>query len=48
MARTALKRESNNSIIMPDTIGGAGGAIRLNPREESKRDPKKKKNGGCC
>jgi hypothetical protein len=34
MAKIALKRESDNQIIMPDSIGGAGGAIRLNPRDE--------------
>jgi hypothetical protein len=34
MAKTALKRDHENSIIMPDSIGGAGGAIRLNAREE--------------
>jgi GTPase SAR1 family protein len=48
MAKIALKRENSNSIIMPDTIGGAGGAIRLNPREESKsRENKKKKKCDC-
>ena len=30
MAKLALKRESSNQIFsLPDTIGGAGGAIKL-------------------
>ena len=29
MAKMALKREANNQIIMPDSIGGASGAIKL-------------------
>jgi Ras-related protein Rab-7A len=31
IARKALKRMETNAIVMPDTIGGASGAIRLNP-----------------
>lgn len=37
MAKMALKRESQNQIIMPDTIGGAGGAIKLNAKEDNRR-----------
>lgn len=29
MAKMALKREASNQIIMPDSIGGASGAIKL-------------------
>lgn len=31
MAKMAMKREANNQILMPDTIGGATGAIKLQP-----------------
>lgn len=29
MAKRAIKRESENPIFMPESISGAGGAIRL-------------------
>ena len=29
MAKMALKREANNQIVMPDSIGQASGAIKL-------------------
>lgn len=29
MTKMAIKRESQNQIIMPDSIGGANGAIKL-------------------
>jgi len=32
MVKMGIKRESNSSIIMPDSIGGPGGNIKLNPR----------------
>ena len=52
MARAALKRESSNQIFsLPDTIGGAGGAIKLSNDDRGKGGSsasKKKKNGGCC
>lgn len=35
MAKIALKRESENQIMMPDSIGGAGGAIRLNAKDDN-------------
>ena len=31
IARKALKRMETNAIVMPDTISGASGAIKLNP-----------------
>jgi hypothetical protein len=35
MAKMALKREANNQIFqLPDSIGGAGGAIKLNKQED--------------
>ena len=53
MAKSALKRESQNALFnLPDTIGGAGGAIKLNNFEDRRGDggkgSKKKKKGGCC
>ena len=29
MVKMGIKRETNSSIIMPDSIGGAGGGIKL-------------------
>lgn len=37
MAKMALKRESQNQIFMPESIGGAGGAIKLNPKDDQRR-----------
>ncbi len=55
MAKTALKRESSNNLFsLPESIGGAGGAIKLNNFEDrggaggKGGAGKKKKNGGCC
>lgn len=55
MAKLALKRESSTNIFkLPDSIGGAGGAIKLtpstdangsNPRGATKSSVKK---GSCC
>ncbi len=53
MAKLALKRESSTNIFkLPDSIGGAGGAIKLTPSNDtgkggsgSKTQMKKK---GCC
>ncbi len=48
MAKMAIKRESsNNNIIMPDTIGGAGGAIQLHQRPNG-RNPKVEKKVCSC
>jgi Ras-related protein Rab-7A len=54
MAKSALKRESQNQLFsLPDTIGGAGGAIKLNQFAASNGDKGaasggKKKKKGCC
>ena len=38
MAKVAIKRESSNQIFsMPDSIGGAGGAIKLNKQDDHRR-----------
>ena len=29
MVKMGIKRETNNTIIMPDSIGGGGGGIKL-------------------
>ena len=31
MAKMAMKREANTQILIPDSIGGASGAIKLQP-----------------
>jgi len=50
MAKSALKRESSNQIFsLPDTIGGAGGAIKLsNNDNHAKGGSASKKKKGCC
>jgi hypothetical protein len=53
MAKLALKRESSTNIFkLPDSIGGAGGAIKLTPSTEDPRGnpngSKKSKKKGCC
>ena len=37
MAKMALKRETQNQIFMPESISGAGGAIKLNAAEDKRR-----------
>lgn len=38
MAKMAIKRESENQVFnLPDTIGGAGGAIKLNQKDDARR-----------
>jgi hypothetical protein len=54
MAKLALKRESSTNIFkLPDSIGGAGGAIKLTPNNDSGSNPRgatksSVKKGGCC
>jgi Ras-related protein Rab-7A len=53
MAKSALKRESQSQLFsLPESIGGAGGAIKLNNFEDrggaGRYGPAKKKKGGCC
>ena len=52
MVKMALKRESSNNVFsLPDTIGGAGGAIKLNNFEDRKgegRSGSGKKKAKCC
>lgn len=54
MAKSALKRGNQNALFsLPESIGGAGGAIKLNNFEDRTSAGrggagKKKKNGGCC
>lgn len=38
MAKMAIKRDSNNQIFsLPDSIGGAGGALKLNAKDDQRR-----------
>lgn len=38
MAKMAIKRESENQIFsLPDSIGGAGGALKLNAKDDQRR-----------
>ena len=49
MAKMAIKRESSNQILIPDSIGGAQGAIKLNAGSSSRRgDTKVEKNVCQC
>jgi Ras-related protein Rab-7A len=48
MARMAISRESQNQIFMPESISGAGGALKLNTADDNRRTKQlKKKNAGC-
>tara|TARA_B110001450_G_C17466861_1_gene418570 strand:- start:138 stop:341 length:204 start_codon:yes stop_codon:yes gene_type:complete len=47
MVKKGIAREQNNQIIMPDSIGGAGGGgIKL--QAGSKRGGTNVKQNGCC
>lgn len=37
MAKMAIKRESENPIFMPESISGAGGAIKLSAGDDQRR-----------
>ena len=38
MAKMAIKRESQNQVFaLPESIGGAGGAIKLNKQDDQRR-----------
>jgi hypothetical protein len=48
MAKAALKRESDKSVIMPPTLGNAEGALKLNAKEHKPRgETKSESNCGC-
>ena len=48
MVRKGISRESNNQILMPDSIGGAsGGGIKLQANKNNSRGKTSVK-GGCC
>ena len=38
MAKLAIKRENENAIFMPESISGAGGAIKLNAADDQRRN----------
>ena len=38
MAKMAIKRDSSSQIFnLPDSIGGAGGALKLNAKDDQRR-----------
>ncbi len=47
MAKMAIKRESQNQVFLPESIGGAGGAIKLNPSDDKKRNKTKMEKKMC-
>ena len=47
MVKMGIKRESSNQIIMPDSIGGAGGGGIKLQANNNKRGATNVK-GGCC
>ena len=47
MVRRGIARESNNQIVMPDTIGGAGAGIKLSSAKSGKQG-KTQVSGRCC
>ena len=48
IAKKAMKRAENNNILIPDSIGAASGAIKLNPNKDSQRNPTTTKTNSCC
>lgn len=47
IAKKAMQRETSASIMMPDSIGGASGAIKLTNNDKGKREGAKTKSK-CC
>jgi len=47
MAREAVQREARPGHFMPETIGGAGGTIRLSAHKKSPYEEAKKKKKKC-
>lgn len=48
MARAALKREAQQQITMPSTIGDAGGSLKLNAKSEQQSRTQTKQTSSCC
>ena len=48
MARAALKREAQQQITMPSTIGDAGGSLKLNAKSEQQSRTQTKRTSSCC
>ena len=47
MVKKGIKRESSNQILMPDSIGGAPGGIKLQANKNNKRGGTNV-SGRCC
>jgi hypothetical protein len=43
----AISRESQNQIYMPESISGAGGAMKLNAKDDQRRTKAIKDKQGC-
>ena len=49
MVKMGIKRESENKIVMPDSIGGAGGGgIKLQAGNNNKRGGTTVQGSRCC
>ena len=48
MARAALKREAQQQITMPSTIGDAGGSLKLNAKSEQQSRTQTNQTSSCC
>lgn len=48
MARAALKREAQQQITMPTTIGDAGGSLKLNAKSDNAARNQTKQSSTCC
>ena len=48
MARAALKREADQQITMPSTIGDAGGSLKLNAKSETQARNQTQQKSTCC
>ena len=48
MAKMAIKRDSSSQIFnLPDSIGGAGGALKLNAKDDQRRTNTRMENKSC-
>ena len=48
VAKKSLKRSSSGAIFMPDSIGGAQGALKLQADKEKGNNRQSKTKSSCC
>jgi Ras-related protein Rab-7A len=48
IAKRAMKRAENNNIVIPESIGGASGAIKLNANNSKDQRGASQTKSSCC